>query len=273
MEINLLRVAGSRKNNITFVEVMLSTAVLAILAAILIPFFNRANQKGLYANWKTYKSKLQLDPALTCYYDFSDGKGNILTNSSRNTSSEEYDAIDLDGRILNAAGWKKGRWQLKWGVKFNGESSHILSNGDFSGTSASVICWFKSSDMDSGILSFTERRDLDSVSKRHIYMKGGYVISATPKGAIKSNTKCDDGEWHMLAVTMGKKQGKHILYIDGKAESESDSFEVGGDAIKSIIIGYCSNAPFYDGLIDEVIVFKRELLADEIAEAYKAGKP
>lgn len=269
----MIRVVTKRRKNITFVEVMLSTAVLAILAAILIPFFNRANQKGLYAKWKTHKSKLQLDPTLTCYYDFSDGKGNILSNSSRNTSTNVYDAIDLDGRILNSAGWKKGRWQLKWGVKFNGESSHILSNGDFSGTSASVICWFKSTDMDSGLLSFTEKRNLDSPSKRNIYLKGGYVISATTKGAVKSTSKCDDGKWHMLAVTMGKKFGKHILYIDGKRESETSVFEVSGDDVKSIIIGYCSNAPFYDGLIDEVIAFKRELAENEIEDVYKAGKP
>lgn len=269
----MIKVVTVRRNHITFVEVMLSTAVLAILAAILIPFFNRANQKGLYAKWKTHKSKLQLDPALSCYYDFSDGKGNILSNTARNTTPSSYDAIDLDGRILNAAGWKKGRWQLKWGLNFNGESSHVMSNGDFSGTASSVVCWFKTSDMDSSILSFTEKRNLDSPAKRNIFLKGGFVISATTKGAIKSESKCNDDKWHMLAVTMGKKEGKHILYVDGKREADTNLFEVAGEEVKSIIIGYCSNAPFYDGLIDEVIVFKRELSVKEIEEIYNAGKP
>ena len=266
-------VSKRRKNNITFVEVMLSTAVLAILAAIIIPFFNRANQKGHFAKWKTHQSKLQLDPALTAYFDFSDGKGSILTNTSRNKESGPYDAIDLDGRILNITAWKKSRWQLKWALQFNGESTHVLTNGDFSGNAATVICWFKSSSQDSSLLSFTDKRSLDSVSKRNIYLKSGFVVSANPKGAIKSKTKCDDDEWHMMAITMGKKFGKHILYIDGESEAESSSFDVAGDSLKSLIIGYCSNAPFFKGLIDDVAVFKRELSSKEIKDIFIAGKP
>ena len=269
----MFRTVSKKRRNITFVEVMLSTAVLAILAAILIPFFNRANQKGLYTKWKTHNNKLQLDPALTSYFDFSDGKGNILTNTCRNTEDDGFDAIDLDGRIMNAAGWRKGRWQLKWGVQFNGESSHILSNGDFSGNAVTVVCWFKSDSKDAGLISFTEKRDLDSASKRNIYLNGGYVISYTPKGAVKSASNCSDGKWHMLAVTMGKKFGKHILYIDGKNEAESSNFDVAGEDIKSMIIGYSSNAPFFKGLIDELIVFKRELSAKEVEDIYIAGKP
>ena len=269
----MFRVGRRRKKNITFVEVMLSTAVLAILAAIIIPFFNRANQKGQFAKWKTHKNKLQLDPALVTYFDFSDREGKILTNIVRSASSEAYNAIDLDGRILNAAGWKQGRWQLKWGLEFNGESSHVLSNGNFKGNSVTVICWFKTPSSDAGLLSFTEKRDLDSPSRRNLFLKGGYVISATPKGAVKSTTSCNDNSWHMVAITMGTKNGKHIIYIDGKAENNSDSFEVSGDAINSLIMGYCSNAPFYKGSIDEVIVFQRELAPEEIAEAYNSGKP
>ena len=252
---------------------MLSTAVLAILAAIVIPFFNRASQKGHYAKWKTHKNKLQLDPTLTAYYDFSDGKGNILTNSSRNKDTGPYDAIDLDGRILNVTSWKKSRWQLKWALQFNGESTHVLSNGDFSGNSATIICWFKSESQDASLLSFTDKRSLDGVSKRNIYMKGGYVISANPKGAVKSTSRCADNKWHMMSVTMGQKFGSHIIYIDGKKEGETKSFDVAGDFVKSLIIGYCRNAPFYKGLIDDVIVFKRELSAKEIEEIYIAGKP
>lgn len=269
----MIRVVSKKRKNITFVEVMLSTAVLAILAAIVIPFFNRASQKGHYTKWKTHKNKIQLDPALTAYFDFSDGKGNILTNSSRNKESGPYDAIDLDGRILNNTAWKKSRWQLKWALQFNGESTHVLSNGDFSGQSVTVVCWFKSDSPDAGLLSFTDKRSLDSVSKRNIYLKGGYVISANPGGAVKSTSTCSDSQWHMAAITMGKIYGKHILYIDGKNEAESGSFEVAGDSLKSLIIGYCNNAPFYKGLIDDVIVFNRELSAKEIEDIFIAGKP
>jgi Tfp pilus assembly protein FimT len=45
-----------RRNNFALVELMLTLAVLAILAALTIPFFNRANQKGQYANWINQKN-------------------------------------------------------------------------------------------------------------------------------------------------------------------------------------------------------------------------
>jgi len=264
---------SKKRKNITFVEVMLSTAVLAILAAIVIPFFTRANQKGHYTKWKTHKNKLQLDPTLTAYYDFSDGKGSILTNSARSKPTDTYNPIDLDGRILNTTSWKKSRWQLKWALQFNGESTHVLTNGDFTGNAVTVVCWFKSDTLDTSLLSFTDKRSLDSAAKRNLYLKGGYVVSSNPKGAIKSKTKCAENKWTMVAVTMGQKFGKHILYINGDKEAESSSFEVSGDSLKSLIIGYCSNAPFFKGFMDDVVVFKRELSDKEIKDIYIAGKP
>lgn len=81
-------------------------------------------------------------------------------------------------------------------------------------------------------------------------------------------------QWHHLAFSWGN--GKMKIYVDGAVMSEANSPELpAGASWQKLIIGACpvsgrGTISSFCGLIDEIVISKRERTASEIANDYKA---
>ena len=268
-----MRPSIKRANYITFVEVTLTAAVLAILAAIIIPFVNRANQKGKMAQWKSLRNELLLDQAIVAYFDFADGKGDVLSNSVTPSNQGPQDPFDFEARIMPGVDWVKDRWGMKWGLDFTGESSYVFSKFSLPDHSNTVILWFRTEEQDAALFSATKTRDLSSKTFRSIILSKGNVVSITGNGSVKSSKNCSDNNWHMVAVTMGAKYNKHILYLDGEKVGDFDDFTLGYEEQENVFLGYSNNSPYFKGIMDEFMIFKRELSSEEIKKIYSTSAP
>lgn len=87
-----------------------------------------------------------------------------------------------------------------------------------------------------------------------------------------ANTNVPINEWHHVAVTFNKDTGIQTFYLDGKIDGSYNYGSYFNPAYDSstlypLYIGY-DGIFVFDGLIDEVAIWKRSLSADEIRENY-----
>jgi hypothetical protein len=88
-----------------------------------------------------------------------------------------------------------------------------------------------------------------------------------------------DNTWHHVAFTFDGSESALKIYIDGQEDTSPD--KVADDAITSLYVSnanvfigarYLSSSPgnFFNGLIDDVMIFNRTLTATEIGQIYNS---
>lgn len=97
--------------------------------------------------------------------------------------------------------------------------------------------------------------------------------SASNFNDVYSTQAINDDEWHhLVAVKKGHSSAKSILYIDGKFAGESsDSFTGDFDFDQDFEVGHYANGYNFDGLIDEVKLFRGSLTDAQIKTDYNMG--
>ena len=94
------------------------------------------------------------------------------------------------------------------------------------------------------------------------------------------STALDDGEWHFVAVTVDRDDPNGIkMYVDGVLETVCDPTGVPGSLANTLplFIGADPLAPgggnvWWDGILDEIEIFRRALTTTEIEDLYVAGE-
>ncbi len=129
-----------------------------------------------------------------------------------------------------------------------------------------VSGWFKTTDYYEEIVS--QRDSTGNYEIRFNINNEGFPCIMTYSGGYSNvcgSTSVKDGQWHHYAAVKYDTTG--TLYIDGVAVSSgalknvlnTSSFEIGG------------NPHPFNGQIDEVMIFSRNLSPDEIADLYSRG--
>ena len=150
-------------------------AIIAILAAMLLPVFRRARQKAKYARWLGYKDNLRCDPSLVLYYTFEeseDAAGNpnlmvknmatagVFSKSTMNGNYTDPEALNgtLGGDIFvptwppastaHIPTWTTGRWPEKSALYFDGDDYIYCHDDDCLDFTESITIevWFKETD-------------------------------------------------------------------------------------------------------------------------------
>ena len=184
-----------RKSNFALVELMLTAAVLAIIAVLVIPFFSRANQKGRYTTWVNQKNRALSDGDLRVYYDFADGEGSIVRNSARGFHQQDYDPIVNDGRIIKGATWTNGRWQMKPSLEFDGSTGYMSANANLAHYSVTYIIWIKPQAATGGVMMTTKSRKKNSPASLKVSIKKGFLELQLSVSRLfqKSPASCQSG--------------------------------------------------------------------------------
>ena len=161
----------------------------------------------------------------------------------------------------------------------NASDQFIASDDQFNNPlNYSEEAWFKTTSGSGGkIIGFGRNHDgLSSSYDRHVYMDGGKLVFGTYTGALNTITTdgtYNDGVWHHVVATQSSDGMK--LYVDGQlagtnpqssAENYPGYWKVGGD-------NSWGGDTWFDGDIDEVAVYTKELSAGRILAHYQAAQP
>ncbi len=168
---------------------------------------------------------------------------------------------------------------------FNGINDYITTTAQTSGPNVfSLSLWFKTSHAGGKLIGFENTQTgLGTSYDRHIYMgdTGVLYFGVYPGSAQLVNTTATyaDGNWHYVVAQMNGSG--MFLYVDGvlkasrsditSGQSYSGYWKIGGGALNGWT--YKPSDLFFNGTIDDVSVYARDLSAQQVAAQYNSGAP
>jgi hypothetical protein len=169
----------------------------------------------------------------------------------------------------------------------NGTTDYMSTSNSYSSPSTFTIsCWFKTTTTDGGkLISFGDvQAGSSSAHDRHIYMvpNGRIYFGVYPNAVrtINSTTSFNDGNWHHVVGILSSSG--MFLYIDGTllasnasvttAQSYTGYWRVGYDRMDNSWTDWPAGArtqAYFNGAIDDVLIYNRALSAAEVANLYQ----
>ncbi|MHC4228250.1 MAG: LamG domain-containing protein [Planctomycetota bacterium] len=204
------------------------------------------------------------DPDLVAHWRFDETSGATAFDASGNGH---------DGTIMGDPQWVPGK--LGGALEFDGSGDYVDcgSSPDFEiAVNITIACWIKVDVFDKTWQAIITTSDSSwrvhrSSSSNNIAW-GSSGLSPTD---LTGTTDVSTGEWfHVAAVYNGAQK---LLYINGNLDASSDS--TGNISVSSmpVYIGENSGATgrFWDGLIDDVRIYKRALAETELLGVMSGG--
>lgn len=151
---------------------------------------------------------------------------------------------------------------------FNGSSDYIEANDAASldlTTNGTIEAWIKTS--------------TNKANNWFLCKNGNYCLGVNATGALlftgasaqdNAGTSLLAGQWHHIAVTDNNTTATY--YVDGAASGTADAAAWGSTLTNTLRIGRDGGTNYFSGAIDEVKISNVVRSADEIAEAYRAGR-
>jgi hypothetical protein len=116
----------TKRRRFTILELLFSIAIIAILAAMLLPTLSESRARARFVRWLQFNNQCSTDPTCVVNLNFQDGNGNILKNSAHGCEAEGYSAEDYNGIIKGDYEWTQGRWTKgKRAIQLDGYSTFI----------------------------------------------------------------------------------------------------------------------------------------------------
>ena len=197
---------------------------------------------------------------------------------SDSTWTNDYSSNDNDGNVsVNADSWYwQGGHDSKGTYDFDGVDDYIdFGDQDYydfeNTTDFTLSTWIKTNCTSCEIVT---KSNGAAPHYRMVIHSTGWVRLVANDGTtvkdISSITRVNDSQWHHV-VGVFDRDDKMKLYIDGVKEREKDMSTVGNITnAGSLAIGRfgSSGTSYFDGFIDDVIVFNRSLTSEQILTLY-----
>jgi len=263
---------------------------------------SKADKGSAYHRWLLYSYELRKDPSLVAYYTFDNEaeSSGMLLNRAVGTAGKLNGTLgDEDPKHPeHGPTWETGRWPQKECLKFDrSKFQHIVIPHDPSLTmdgQISMAFWLFLEDQSSGGHLLSKRIVQKGISNSDIEYQAAIFgeIGSNPEHPKRNKMQFGAGlypgealnytdpinwplgQWHHLVITF---DGKTVTYyLDGRLVSTlphvgtmircTEPLRIGTDWPGGDPVGF-------DGLMGELAIFKRVLLAGEIRQMYEAGKP
>ncbi|MFW6172445.1 MAG: LamG domain-containing protein [Elusimicrobiota bacterium] len=200
------------------------------------------------------------------YYAFDTSTGDILDSSENG-----YDALGSEGITRGVDG------KIADAFAFNGSGAWVnVTNIDTSSTEYSVSAWAKLNDTNSNLKQVMEYSGTDFHFSIRAKSGDFQAIFANTTDVYTLNGIVTDTNWHHFAFT-SNENGDCKFYVDGNLNETllCGDFDSPYADKQSIIgggrnpVNFASEA--WNGTIDEVGIWTRELSADDIDDLYNEG--
>ncbi len=233
-------------------------------------FMTSGHFDGEIDDLRIYNRALRQDEVLnlcsnTFHWTFDEGTGS--------TACESINGYD---GTISGASWTTG--EIEGALSFDGTDDYVdcgdvifADGGEITSEDFTVACWVKTSV--SGTNQYVLGKGVNSNNKIYLNVQTNYTLfSAKVDGAdvvICGNTSIgvDSGEWTHLAI-VAPRGGTPVMYINGVSQTLTHSVCNTGDISNSgnLCIGKLITSGYFDGEIDEVIIYDRALSAGEVAD-------
>ena len=256
-----------------------------------VPSRKQFQQKAAYEKWLAHSEKLATDPDMVAYYTFNDQQpgDEFLMNRAGDGTSHHGDIVGAD--------WAEGRWPQKQALRFGDAGANdnppnyvqVDIPGRFD--ELTVCAWVNIVNLTPGMQGILMSDGVSPDGRLHWQIthdgriQAGFYPSARSFGVMGAADVPlqygDLGKWRQLAVVCQTKPAQVTYYIDGrrigvKAERFHDEIALESSRIggwKPISVHAPTELRTLHGRIDELAVFKRVLLDEEILAMYMEGKP
>lgn len=258
----------------------------------------RAAEGSDYGRWLAYSYKLRRNPSLAAYYTFEKDENHPrqLENVAQMTSGR------LEGHLADGdAGpqWVTGRWPQKDALRFNNEKlQYVKVDPDPALCLAgrvTIAAWIKCPDATKGgvVVSCRSKKrvnyqmavfgeHIDSSEARpntiHFYRRDDIKV---PKHNFSKPWPEFPAGWTLVCVTHDNETVRY--YINGQlydtqgfkiqTTPELTEFMIGSYPASVLQVTPTIKNQVFNGMIDELMIFKSVLTAKEISNMYEAGKP
>jgi hypothetical protein len=203
---------------------------------------------------------------------FDEGSGKVAKDHSGNGN---------DGEIKGKAEWVKGVFGKA--MRFDGstyveipfsQSLKVLNQTDFT-----LAAWFYSEELPppEWVEAVFQQGDKDGIGRTWLYIhrdSGGEIRSYLGGTTTSSGVKVEEeGKWHhaALVVKEGGAQDQSLIYVNGKAEAQSNTISIEDSEGNFFIGAHKAIKGFFIGVIDEVVLINKALSEDEIQDLMEKG--
>jgi hypothetical protein len=204
--------------------------------------------------------------------------------NDRDSLAADSSAFERDGSLVNM--WKSNQTTGKecGGLIFNGTNQYVSIDNfrGIAGEASRTCCaWIKTNKVGKEIISW----GYPDAGQKWVVRIGdlGTLRVEVGSGYVFGTTYLHDGNWHHIAVSLGNfyesegnpKVEDCKLYVDGEPELIAPYKSQIVDTVPygEVTIGVFGAVQerFFEGTIDEVMLFDRELSAEEIYDIYASS--
>ena len=156
-------------------------------------------------------------------------------------------------------------------------TGHLDTGFDFNpknyGGRMTISCWVKPSDWGSNDSGYNARilSSRDWALGRDEW-DAKVSFSDYYKKMKASGGDLNDNQWHHLAVVINQKENENKLYIDGQLTAQATTASVLKDHFWNTTIGASKIFFGYNGMIDDIKIWKKTLNATQIRKIYNGNK-
>lgn len=258
----------------TLIELLVVISIIGMLSSVVLVSLQGARDKGQVGaglKFATYNYHA-LGDNLFVRYDFNEASGAIPTDYSGNSLTTAFVATAPTRSTSYGSSAGSALVYVGTGGVSIGQSSQVPLPA-----AITIAVWVKTSTLAQNPI-FSNR---DVGGPLFFGLNGGgglfhYETGVMPGSGASSNKVINDNKWHHVTWTTNGTTGS--FYIDGKLDSAPYTFTGGSRSSftsASAIAAYLGKdgLTYFTGSLDDLMIFKKELVISDIERLYAAGLP
>jgi prepilin-type N-terminal cleavage/methylation domain-containing protein len=268
-----------RTKAFTLVELLVVIAIVGLLSTIVLAVTSGVSEQGRVAKSLQFSKHLEnvLGANLVGRWILDEGTGTVAKDSS---------GWNNNGALVNTPTWRCANDDSNdtpsgegCSLNFNGSNQYVNVGNNTSldpkTGSYTVSVWIKTT---------LEQSPSSSAEIVWRYHPGWllreestgrirfFLYDGTRDSSILSTQSFNDGKWHHLVAIRNKNTNKIELYVDAApaALAVADT-TIDLTSSQNFYIARYFNGQYFNGLIDEVVVYNTALTATQIQSQYRVG--
>ncbi len=268
-------------------ELLVVLLSVLLIVTIMLPAIHRSREQAKVDRWEGYMRSQRVREQMVLQWMMVDSIGTeIVRNYAQGNQIEDYRREAHFGTLHGGVAWAAGRWYSKKALEFDGLSGRVISDrldmvaadsGEYT-----LITWIKAAS--AGAQTLVASTCTDTVGHGTVNLSldaHNRLVTRTEDGLQVSPLSVGTDVWTMVAMVqtrdgitlwrmadddiLSRRVGDGQMHTNAPAEASS-AFLVGSSRRK------IPENPF-KGRLDELVVYRRALSADDLQEAYRIGRP